>query len=76
MAVSIESDPPLVKNTLASAIGASPATRSASAAVGGFIKSPNVEYAASSRSWRGNRVRDLGAPVADVANHRPAVASR
>ena len=42
VAVSIESEPPLVRKTFASAIGASDATRSVSAAVGSFVRSPKV----------------------------------
>ena len=43
VAVSIESEPPLVRNTRLSVTGASDATRSASSDAGRFEKSPNVE---------------------------------
>src|SRR3712207_7396283 len=44
VAVSMESEPPLVRNTLLSAIGARLATRSLSSIAGRFEKSPKVEY--------------------------------
>ena len=45
VAVSIESDPPLVRKTFESRTGASPPRRSASSIAGRFDWSPKVEYA-------------------------------
>jgi hypothetical protein len=48
--LSIESEPPLVRNTRLPGTGASSETRSHSSIAGRFARSPNVEYAESLRS--------------------------
>src|SRR5262245_39988019 len=75
VALSIESEPPLVRNTFASGIGASCATRSASASVGALVRSPKVEYDASSAIWARAASAISLLPCPTLQNHSPAVAS-
>jgi hypothetical protein len=51
VAVSIESEPPLVRKIFEPSTGASEATRSASSIAGRLERLPNVEYAGSCISW-------------------------
>ena len=76
VAVSIESEPPLVRNTRLSETGASELTRSASSDAGRFERSPNVEYAGSAVIWAAAASAMSRRPNPTLANQRPAVASR
>jgi AcrR family transcriptional regulator len=75
VALSIESDPPLVRKTFASGIGAIDATREVSASVGGFVRSPKVEYEASSAICAPAASAISLRPCPTLQNHSPAVAS-
>ena len=76
IAVSIESEPPLVRNTFESGTGAYEATRSASAATGGFVTSANVEYDSSCRICAATASAISARPCPTWQYQRLAVASR
>src|SRR5205085_10380449 len=76
VAVSIESEPPLVKNTTEPSTGEMEATRSASARAGEFVRSWNVEYASSSRICAETASAISGRPWPMLQYQSEAVASR
>ena len=76
MAVSIESEPPLVRKTFESATGASEATRDASASAGRFVRSPKVEYAGSARICAAAASAISARPQPTLQYQSEAVASR
>ena len=75
-AVSIASDPPEAKNTVASAIGAIAAIRSARRTVVSVVYAPNEEYAASRRSWSATASAIDPRPKPTLQYHSDAVESR
>ena len=76
MAVSIESEPPLVRKTLESGMGTRPATRSASSSVTGVTMSPKVEYVGSFAICAAAASPISRRPHPTLQYQRDAVASR
>ena len=74
-AVSIASEPPLTKNTLASSIGAMAATRSASRSAWSLVIRPNVWNVSSRRICAAAASARRARPWPMLAYHSAAVAS-
>ena len=74
--MSTDSDPPLVKNTTASGMGARAAMRAASWTVGSVVNAPKEEYADRRRICAATASAISPRPKPTFAYHSPAVASR